>query len=188
MPCRRGIANGANQGAPFREWPVASPVGPASLRASPLLEGVGARSSFGLADFAVFGQARKAVGDGTGGAAAEAFGNGGGGLRVLLSIGLQVVEAEGSSWHGRSRFSLAVMGSVPLAVEAGEQHLAGVLGPLVERPGPFLFFALQVHGGRAVENTYGFVPQAGEQFRQIVGLHRQLDLGALVLGLPADVG
>lgn len=53
---------------------MASPVGPASLRAVPLLEGVGARSSFGLAGFAVFGQAGKAVGDCPGRVAAEALG------------------------------------------------------------------------------------------------------------------
>jgi len=49
---------------PLRSW--ASPVGSASHRAVALLEGAGARSSFGLANLPVFNQARKAIGDGTG--------------------------------------------------------------------------------------------------------------------------
>src|SRR5690349_12460154 len=136
MPCRRGIANGANQGAPFREWPVAAPVGPASLRASPLLEGVGARGSFGLADFAVFGQARKAVGDGTGGAAAEAFGNGGGGQRRLLAMGLQVVEDEGLQLARAKSLQLGGHGISPSRRRGGRAAPRRCPWPLGRAPWP----------------------------------------------------
>jgi hypothetical protein len=77
---------------------------------------------------------------------------------------------------------------LPPLVDGDEQGRAGVQARPEALIGRFVFLTRLALAGRFVQQLLGFVVQPLQGFRQVVRRDRQLELGAVFVGPPADGG